>query len=81
MVGWRTQGCIAPPFSIWGEEVQLKRVLSRLGVVGNQEAESLVERGRMMDTNNGWPPTKRLRVHQEWEELGLQDMSSPNREA
>ena len=54
---------------------------SHLGVAGNEEADQLAEQGRLLHPYNEESPPKRRRLEQQWEELGLEEMSSGEGEA
>ena len=54
---------------------------SHLGVAGNEGADQLAEQGRLLHPYNEESPPKRRRLEQQWEELGLEEMSSGEGEA
>ena len=49
---------------------------SHLGVAGNEEADKMAEQGRQQHPYNEDSLPKRRRPEQQWEELGLEEMSS-----
>ena len=64
-----------------GDRLQVRWVPSHLGVAGNEEADKLAEQGRLRHPYNEGSPPKRRRLEQQWEELGLEEMSSGEGEA
>ena len=64
-----------------GDRLQVRWVPSHLGVAGNEEADQLAEQGRLLHPYNEEPPPKRRRLEQQWEVLGLEEMSSGEGEA
>ena len=59
-----------------GDRLQVRRVPYHLGVVGNEQADQLAEQGRLLHPYNEESPKKRRPLEQQWEELGLEKMSS-----
>ena len=64
-----------------GDRLQVRWVPSHLGVVGNEEADKMAEQGRLRHPYNEDSLPKRRRLEQQWEELGLEEMSSGEGEA
>ena len=64
-----------------GDRLQVRWVPSHLGVAGNEEADKMAERGRLQHPYNEDSLPKRRRLEQQWEELGLEVMSSGEGEA
>ena len=64
-----------------GDRLQVRWVPSHLGVAGNEEADKLAEQGRLLHPYNEASLPKRRRLEQQWEELGLEEMSSEEGEA
>ena len=64
-----------------GDRLQVRWVPSHLGVVGNEQADQLAGQGRLLHPYNEESPPKRRRLEQQWEELGLEEMSSGEGEA
>ena len=56
-----------------GDLLQVRWVPSHLGAQGNEGANVVAERGRVLHPNNLLPLSKRPRV-EEWEQLGLEPM-------
>ena len=64
-----------------GDRLQVRWVPSHLGVAGNEEADKMAEQGRLRHPYNEDSLPKRRRLEQQWEELGLEEMSSREGEA
>ena len=64
-----------------GDRLQVRWVPSHLAVVGKEQADQLAEQGRLLHPYNEESPPKRRRLEQQWEELGLEEMSSGEGEA
>ena len=88
---WRVSGREVEHKELWmavlaerelaGDRLQVRWVPSHLGVAGNEEADQLAEQGRLLHPYNEESPPKRRRLEQQWEELGLEEMSSGEGEA
>ena len=64
-----------------GDRLQVRWVPSHLGVEGNEQADQLAEQGRLLHPYNEESPPKRRCLERQWEELGLEEMSSGEGEA
>ena len=64
-----------------GDRLQVRWVPSHLGVAGNEEADQLAGRGRLLLPYNEDSPRKRCRLELQWEELRLEEISSREGEA
>ena len=88
---WRVSGREVEHKDLWiavlaerelaGDRLQVRWVPSHLGVEGNEGADQLAEQGRLLHPYNEESPPKRRRLEQQWEELGLEEMSSGEGEA
>ena len=88
---WRVSGREVEHKELWmavlaerelaGDGLQVRWVLSHLGVAGNEEADKMAEQGRLQHPYNEDSLPKRRRLEQQWEELGLEEMSSGEGEA
>ena len=88
---WRVSGKEVEHRELWmsvlaerelaGDRLQVRWVPSHLGVAGNEEADKMAEQGRLSHLYNEDSLPKRRRLEQQWEELGLEEMSSGEGEA
>ena len=88
---WRVSGRDVEHKDLWiavlaerelaGDRLQVRWVPSHLGVVGNEHADQLAEQGRLLHPYNEESPPKRRCLERQWEELGLEEMSSGEGEA
>ena len=88
---WRVSGREVEHKELWmavlaerelaGDRLQVRWVPSHLRVAGNEEADTMAEQGRLQHPYNEDSLPKRRRLEQQWEELGLEEMSSGEGEA
>ena len=88
---WRVSGKDVEHKDLWiavlaerelaGDRLQVRWVPSHLGVEGNEQADQLAEQGRLLHLYNEESPPKRRCLERQWEELGLEEMSSGEGEA
>ena len=82
---WRVSGRDVEHKDLWiavlaerelaGDRLQVRWVPSHLGVEGNEQADQLAGQGRLLHPYNEESPPKRRCLEQQWEELGLEEMS------